>query len=84
MVEEEGKDYITEPRFKIIEKLYGKLESDLEDVQKEEKLTFFEIEVAIMMIKEKLEQEKFEIYSNIKKDSDTGVPKKDIPDGFYR
>ena len=81
---EEGKDYLTEPRFDIIDKLYSKIEVDLETVQKEEKLTFFEIEVALMMIKEKLNQEKYEIYSNIKSDIDSGVPKKDVPDGFYK
>ena len=51
---EEGKDYLTQPRFDVINKLYDKIETEMETVQKEEKLTFFEIEVALMMIKEKL------------------------------
>ena len=81
---EEGKDYLTQQRFDVINKLYDKIETEMETVQKEEKLTFFEIEVALMMIKEKLSQEKYEIYSNIRSDVDTGVPKKDVPDGFYK
>ena len=35
---EEGKDYLTQPRFDVINNLYDKIETEMETVQKEEKL----------------------------------------------
>ena len=61
MAEEEDKeDHV--PRWDVIEKLHDKLDEDINDAYKDDKLSFIEVDFALLMIKEKIYQQKMEVW----------------------
>ena len=52
-----------EPRWNIIDKLYGKMDKALDKAFIDNKCSFLEIEITILMIQEKLSQQKHELYN---------------------
>ena len=59
---EEVKPDVPEPRWNVINELYDGFDKVLGDKQDDEKLTFFEIQASIMMLNEKVHQEKLNMY----------------------
>jgi len=52
-----------EPRWNIIDKLYGKVDKALDKAFLDNKCSFLEVEITMLMVKEKLSQQKHELYS---------------------
>ena len=52
-----------EPRWNIIDKLYNKMDKTLDKAFIDNKCSFLEIEITILMIQEKLSQQKHELYN---------------------
>ena len=46
------------PRWDVIEKLHDKIDEDINSAYKEDKLSFIEVDVALLMISEKINQQK--------------------------
>ena len=79
-----------EPRWNIIDKLYGKMDKALDKAFIDNKCSFLEIEITILMIQEKLSQQKHELYNmyleskeNDKKDDDEEEATK-APEHLYK
>ena len=77
---EEAKPDVPEPRWNVINELYDGFDKVLGDKQDDEKLTFFEIQASIMMLTEKVNQEKLNMYLQYLKDEKT-TP---TPDNMYK
>ena len=56
-----GKDH--EPRWNIIDKLYNKVDKALDKAFIDNKCSFLEIEITMLMVQEKLSQQKHELYN---------------------
>ena len=56
-----GKDH--EPRWNIIDKLYNKVDKALDKAFIDNKCSFLEVEITMLMVQEKLSQQKHELYS---------------------
>jgi len=78
--EEEKKDDVPEPRWNVINELYNGFDKVLGERDEDEKLTFFEIQASIMMLSEKVNQEKMNLYMQYMKDEHS--PK--LPESMYR
>ena len=52
-----------EPRWNIIDKLYNKMDKTLDKAFIDNKCSFLEIEITMLMIQEKLSQQKHELYN---------------------
>jgi len=52
-----------EPRWNIIDKLYNKMDKTLDKAFIDSKCSFLEIEITMLMIQEKLSQQKHELYN---------------------
>ena len=79
-----------EPRWNIIDKLYGKMDKALDKAFLDNKCSFLEIEITMLMIQEKLSQQKHELYSMYLKQKDEDVKedekeaKPDAPKDLYK
>ena len=76
----EKKPDVPEPRWNIINEIFDGFDKVLGDKQDDEKLTFFEIQASIMMLTEKVNQEKLSLFMQYVKDEHS--PK--LPDSMYR
>ena len=56
-----GKEHT--PRWNIVEKLYNKIDKTIDTAFADNKCSFLEIEITMLMVKEKLSQQKHEMYS---------------------
>ena len=81
-VEEDKEDHV--PRWDVIEKLHDKLDEDINDAYKEDKLSFIEVDFALLMIKEKIYQQKMELYNLYFKDKEEEGEAKKAPDNLYK
>jgi len=52
-----------EPRWNIIDKLYNKMDKALDKAFIDNKCSFLEIEITMLMVSEKLSQQKHELYN---------------------
>ena len=52
-----------EPRWNIIDKLYGKMDKALDKAFIDNKCSFLEVEITMLMVQEKLSQQKHELYN---------------------
>ena len=52
-----------EPRWNIIDKLYNKMDKALDKAFLDNKCSFLEVEITMLMVQEKLSQQKHELYS---------------------
>ena len=81
-----------EPRWNIIDQLYGKMDKALDKAFIDNKCSFLEIEITMLMIQEKLSQQKHELYSMYleskekdKEEEDKEIkPKPDAPDHMFK
>jgi len=85
-----------EPRWNIIDKLYTKIDKTLDTAFIDNKCSFLEVEIVMLMVTEKISQQKHEMYAlylqqrddNDKEkkadDKDDDKEKKDAPDHLYR
>ena len=80
-----------EPRWNIIDKLYNKVDKALDKASIDNKCSFLEVEITMLMVQEKLSQQKHELYNMYleqkedKKEekSEDGV-KSDAPKDLYK
>ena len=79
-----------EPRWNIIDKLYGKMDKALDKAFIDNKCSFLEIEITMLMIQEKLSQQKHELYNMYLKQKDEDIDEKkeeakpDAPDHMFK
>ena len=78
-----------EPRWNIIDKLYGKMDKALDKAFLDNKCSFLEVEITMLMVQEKLSQQKHELYSMYLKQKDEDVKedkevKPDVPKDLYK
>jgi len=79
-----------EPRWNIIDKLYGKMDKALDKAFLDNKCSFLEVEITMLMVQEKLSQQKHELYSMYLKQKDEDVKedekeaKPDAPKDLYK
>ena len=80
-----------EPRWNIIDKLYNKVDKVLDKAFIDNKCSFLEVEITMLMVKEKLSQQKHELYNMYleskekdKKDGDEEESKADVPDHMFK
>ena len=52
-----------EPRWNIIDRLYNKMDKALDKAFLDNKCSFLEVEITMLMVQEKLSQQKHELYS---------------------
>ena len=52
-----------EPRWNIIDKLYNKMDKALDKAFIDNKCSFLEVEITMLMVQEKLSQQKHELYN---------------------
>lgn len=79
-----------EPRWNIIDKLYNKMDKTLDKAFIDNKCSFLEIEITMLMVQEKLSQQKHELYNMYleskekdKSDDDEEV-KTNVPDHMFK
>ena len=68
-----------EPRWDVVNKLFNEFDNVLSKLIDEEKMTVFEIQTSLLMITEKIEQQKFIVYSTILKNEQNVT----APSGMY-
>ena len=80
-----------EPRWNIIDKLYNKVDKALDKAFIDNKCSFLEIEITMLMVKEKISQQKHELYNMYlesrekdKKDEDDEEVKTNVPDHMFK
>tara|TARA_R100001530_G_C4311789_1_gene153234 strand:- start:1089 stop:1358 length:270 start_codon:yes stop_codon:yes gene_type:complete len=85
--EKEVKEH--EPRWDVIEKLHDKIDNEIDEAFRVNRLSFIEVDIALLMIHEKLQQQKMELYNIYRKQRETEgkvesePDKKDAPDNVY-
>ena len=79
-----------EPRWDVIEKLQNKIDEEIDEAFRVNRLSFIEVDIALLMIHEKIRQQKAEMYDMYLKQRDSEgkvdgeSDKKDAPDHLYR
>jgi len=80
-----------EPRWNIIDKLYNKMDKALDKAFIDNKCSFLEVEITMLMVQEKLSQQKHELYNmyleqkeDKKEEKDEEVAKPDAPDHMFK
>ena len=71
-------DYV-QPRWDVVNKLYNEFDKMLSKLMVEEEMSVFEIQTSLLMITEKIEQQKFIVYSAILKNEQNVT----APSGMY-
>ena len=71
-------DYI-KLRWDIVNKLFNEFDKVLSKLKDEENMTIFEVQTSLLMITEKIEQQKFIVYSLCLKDEQDAT----TPSGMY-
>ena len=83
MAEDNHEVHEQKPRWKKIEKLHDVIDKAIDDSFKKNSLCFMEVDFALLMIHEKISQQKIELYNLYMKDHDGDLPPKDSPDTMY-
>ena len=83
MAEEEHHEHEHKPRWELIEKLHDKIDDNIDVAYKEDKLSFMEVDFALLMIREKINQQKIELYNLYMKEESESEEKK-APDNLYK
>jgi hypothetical protein len=76
-----------EPRWDVIEKLHEKIDDDIDEAFRVNRLSFIEVDIALLMISEKLKQQKMEMYNIYFKQKENGEEEaevKEAPDHLYK
>ena len=72
-------DDYDQPRWDVVNKLFNEFDNVLSKLMKEENMSVFEIQTSLLMLSEKIEQQKFIVYSQILKNEQNAT----IPSGMY-
>ena len=72
-------DDYDQPRWDVVNKLFNEFDKMLSKLMDEEKMTVFEIQTSLLMLSEKIEQQKFIVYSQILKNEQNVT----VPSGMY-
>ena len=83
MADEEQHEHEHKPRWELIEKLHDKIDDNIDVAYKEDKLSFMEVDFALLMIREKINQQKIELYNLYMKEEAESEEKK-APDNLYK
>ena len=68
-------DDYDQPRWDVVNKLFNEFDNVLSKLMKEENMSVFEIQTSLLMLSEKIEQQKFIVYStNLKNEQNVTVP----------
>ena len=81
-----------EPRWNIIDKLFNKVDKAMDKAFLDNKCSFLEVEIVMLMVTEKISQQKHEMYAlylKQREDSEEKADgkddeKKDVPTGLYK
>ena len=81
-----------EPRWNIIDKLYNKVDKALDKAFIDNKCSFLEVEITMLMVQEKLSQQKHELYNmyleskekDTKDDDEEEGTTTKVPDHLYK
>ena len=80
-----------EPRWNIIDKLYNKMDKALDKAFIDNKCSFLEVEITMLMVQEKLSQQKHELYNmyleqkeDKKEEKSEDEVKSDAPKDLYK
>ena len=79
-----------EPRWNIIDKLYNKMDKALDKAFIDNKCSFLEVEITMLMVQEKLSQQKHELYNMYleskekDKTDDDEETKTNVPDHMFK
>ena len=80
-----------EPRWNIIDKLYNKVDKALDKAFIDNKCSFLEVEITMLMVQEKLSQQKHELYNmyleqkeDKKEEKSEDEVKTDAPKDLYK
>ena len=84
MADEEPHEHEHKPRWELIEKLHDVIDENIDASFKKDSLSFMEVDFALLMIHEKINQQKIELYNLYMKDQGDGLPPKDSPDTMYK
>jgi len=57
-----------EPRWDVIEKLHSKIDGEIDEAFRVNRMSFIEVDIALLMIREKMSQQKMELYNMYIKD----------------
>ena len=86
----EEKPHEHEPRWDVIGKLHDKIDGDIDEAFRVNRMSFIEIDIALLMLHEKLGQQKMELYNMYMKDEhvdgkpDTKESDTKAPDNLYK
>ena len=72
-------DDYDQPRWDVVNKLFNEFDNVLSKLMKEENMSVFEIQTSLLMLSEKIEQQKFIVYSQILKNEQNVI----APSGMY-
>jgi len=82
---EDTHEHEHKPRWDKIEKLHDLIDKGIDDSFKDDKLSFMEVDFALLMISEKIAQQKIELYNlYMKEQGDEDATTKKAPDNLYR
>ena len=76
-----------EPRWDVIENLHEKIDGDIDEAFRVNRLSFIEVDIALLIISEKLKQQKMEMYNIYFKQKDNGEEEAEVkkaPDNLYK
>ena len=84
-------EHAHEPRWNIIDKLYNKVDKALDKAFIDNKCSFLEVEITMLMVQEKLSQQKHELYNmyleqkeDKKEEKSEDEVKTDAPKDLYK
>ena len=83
MAEDDHDEHEHKPRWDKIEKLHDVIDKSIDDSFKKDSLSFMEVDFALLMINEKIAQQKIELYNLYMKEHDGDLPPKDSPATMY-
>ena len=72
-------DDYDQPRWDVVNKLFNEFDKMLSKLMVEEKMSVFEIQTSLLMITEKIEQQKFIVYSGCLQQEQNAT----TPSGMY-
>lgn len=58
-----SEDSVTTPRWDKIDNLFARFDAVLDDAFTKDNLNFLEVQITMLMVSEKLQEEKFRVYS---------------------
>ena len=82
MPEEEKTESHPPPRWDIVNKAYDMIDGDMDKMVNDLKMNYLELGIVMMMVNEKLSQEKIALYLQYMKDEGEPAPKENKKDSY--